>query len=109
MGNRTKAEFDRFKKAVEKWIDKLGLTDWNWEITFEELPEETHGRACFDKTARLARIVYNKNANSNPLKYYKPEEVALHEVLHVLFADIVPDEKQVEEHKVIARLMKVLN
>lgn len=112
------SDFQRFRNAVYFWSEHLGLLDW--EIHVEEAVLK---KAHADNIAlvhpnwqqHLALVLWNKR-NKNIIG--TPEEIALHEVLHILLAahaglaaaagtteHVAVD---AEEHAIIKRLMHVL-
>lgn len=98
-----------FRSECLYWQRELGLMDW--ALHFKTLPA--------DGTTYEAAVEYETETRQATITYYMgveealhPSDVALHEILHLLFADMMlPGDPQVqarEEHRVIERLLKVL-
>ncbi len=97
-----------FEQAVFKWVDKLGLHDWYVYVTHSAETSECEAEIEYDRDTRHASITYYWNCpDPQPI-----ERVALHEVLHLLLGDLIPedcgDDVAREEHRVIERLLHVL-
>lgn len=117
-------EFVRFERTARKWLEKFGLNDWYVEI---EAPGGFDGD-------HYATINYASDIRKAKIRWYGPkpaapghiilgehisaERHALHEILHLLFADMAiilgqrglnHDDSNKEEHKVIERLLRVLS
>lgn len=110
------ADFETFKTACEHWRQWFGLLDWR--LVFQRKPAEgDDGRMAtvyLNGTARVAMLVlWEGLERSIPL-----ERIALHEMLHVLVNDCIEiagkratalhDDVFLEEHRLIERLMSVL-
>jgi len=116
-------DFAEFKKHCNRWIDRLGLSDWEISVCKDELSREDESvshRAYMNWTQHKARLVWNA-AYRTPVDHTaQPSESrdALHEVLHVLLNPMLQmaasrgdaDCKEVDalEHAVINRLLKVM-
>ena len=102
---------DRFKifsANIEHWGGRLGLRDWYVYTTHSTEPSECEALIEYDRDTRHASITYYSSCpDPQPI-----ERVALHEVLHLLFGDLIPedcgDDVAREEHRVIERLLHVL-
>jgi hypothetical protein len=110
-----KKDFNNYVKAVKELVKAFGLT--GWELTYSFLPLEQgefanvtfqsdQHKACFSMTT----------AEFNDYEYAKPDEVALHEVLHLLLANLYAMAKSreynedsyiAEEHAVLNSIMRV--
>jgi hypothetical protein len=103
-----KAEFEKFKSAFMFWREKLGLKDWNINyFKYKEITEEStpYASVHYDLTAKNA-WVYFYGALAEK---HNPEEKALHEVLHLLLAEISSEAGDTkEEHGIINRLLPAL-
>lgn len=104
-----------FREECIKWQRELGLTDWT--IQFKVTPANgrtDEAEVDYDCETRHAIITYYMGVEDA----LHPSDVACHEVLHLLFADMASagveahaeDDPYLarEEHKVIERLLKVL-
>ena len=100
--------YDLFENAARHWIDRFGLKDWYVDFKLDEESEEAEAQVEYDRNTRHATFTYFAAAG----KSYLPERLALHEVLHLLFGDLIPedcgDDVAREEHRVIERLLHVL-
>jgi hypothetical protein len=115
-------DFTRFEKAARHWLGRLGLTDWHVEIVAPKSGDDGRTAAIsFNETNRKARISWYgtpKDRGRDALATTIPPEThALHEVLHLLFADMTSmagkrgeshEDSIREEHKVIERLLAVM-
>lgn len=105
----------RFEAACRRWQATLGLTDWT--LTFKTATADGEYEAyveynCENRHASITFFVGVKEALS-------PERVALHEMLHILFADMLSTAARLasdghkdvgrEEHKAIERLLNALD
>lgn len=114
------SDFTRFEKGARHWLRRLGLTDWHVEIDAPKSGGDDRTAAIsFNETNRKARISwYGLPKDQKVLSAtIPPETTALHEVLHLLFADMTAmvgkrgeshDDSIREEHRVIERLLAVL-
>ena len=85
--NTTRAEFAEFRAWCVLWVERFGLTDW---CIAYRLDGESMGRlagATLDAQARNA-TVYLANSHSADEPEWDMEALALHEVLHVVVADL---------------------
>ena len=106
---RAHDSFDGFVLAVEHWVNKLGLKDWYVDIKHDQGGTDYEALVEYDKETRHATFTFYSAGQSSS---YSIERLALHEVLHLLFADTIPedcgDDVAREEHRVIERLLHVL-
>lgn len=102
------ARYEFFETLVKHWVGKLGLRDWYVYTKHSMEPSECEALIEYDRDTRHASITYY-SACPDPQPI---ERVALHEVLHLLFGDVIPedcgDDVAREEHRVIERLLHVL-
>lgn len=77
-----KAEFDLYVMA---WADRLGLHDWRFVRGRKTTPNMAE--VSIDHRARLATY-RTGNFGSEPITSDSLESTALHEVLHVLLAEV---------------------
>lgn len=101
--------FSVFVSVVTQWVRHFGLTDWYVSVVHNDKPDpDCEAFIEYDRDTRHATITYN-SACPDPQPV---ERVALHEVLHLLFGDLIPedcgDDVAREEHRVIERLLNVL-
>lgn len=111
-------EYRRFHGAVYFWLDRIGLKDWEVQVQcvpFGRRYRDTYARVLANWQNRVALIQWNGTSASLD---ESPEDIAKHEVLHVLLSASLnlaalagcTDAPAVdaEEHAVIRRLMKLL-
>jgi hypothetical protein len=100
--------FAAFTSCVNHWAFRLGLTDWYVDIKHDLEGTDAEAQVEHDRDTRYAVFTYYSAATPT----YPIEKLALHEVLHLLFADMWPegcgDDVAREEHRVIERLLHVL-
>lgn len=104
-----------FRTECLRWQSVFGLTDWVIIVkVVKATPDEQHEAVTdFDVETRYATITYNMGVEDA----LHPSDVAYHEMLHLLLADVIwqalhvrgidgEADKQlgIEEHKVIMRL-----
>jgi hypothetical protein len=100
-----------FKEACIKWTDKLGLYDWDRGYLYDT-PEGSNGHVLLNPNSRKATICLCKNRE----EFVKIDNVAKHEALEILMADIgfllkrYYSEELIDDeiHKIINRLMVAL-
>ena len=108
-------EAAQFREECIKWQGKLGLTDWTLQFaTSSGEGKSDEADTDYDCDTRHAKVTYFLDVKDS----LHPIDVARHEMLHLLFADMLlaaieaRDESDPllgrEEHKVIERLLKVL-
>lgn len=111
-------EYQRFERAVHRWAEVLGLLDWEIhveEVAFKKAQAGNIALVHPNWQQRLALVLWNKN---NKDIIGTPEQIALHEVLHIVLAahsglaaaagtteHIAVD---AEEHAIIKRFMRAL-
>lgn len=105
-----------FRAECLKWQTAFGLTDWTLQFKTEKATQGASHEADaeYDCDTRHCKMTYNIGVEDS----LHPTDVAKHEIIHLLLADMVVaaiaarDEADPllgrEEHKVIERLLKVL-
>lgn len=100
--------FAAFQERVVCWVYTFGLLDWYVDFKLDTEGTDTEAQVEYDRNTRHATFTYFAAAN----KSYSPDRLALHEVLHLLLGDLIPedcgDDVAREEHRVIERLLHVL-
>lgn len=109
----TKTWAKRFHHSCRTWQAKFGLTDWSLSFAAEvdRSGEEIEAQvrySCENRTATLVAMLGSMTDSS-------PEDAALHEMSHLLLADVLRVATQRkrdthadvvrEEHRVIERLV----
>lgn len=101
-------DFETFKAACEFWIKKFNLSGWEIFI-YQRNPEDMDALACTrieNLEDRYAIIEF-----FGKVKYTVTwEEVALHEVLHIVLAPLLEkiDDNVGEQHEIINKLVPML-
>ncbi len=109
--------FRRFKREINFWVAELGLFDWEIKVEQVKFAKKDRGlaRVSMNPQQRSALVQWNSRGKQD---WNTPEELALHEVLHILLNAMVFSAVQTggnssawedaEEHAVLKRLMRVL-
>ena len=105
----------RFEKACRKWQITLGLTDWCFYYRSMRNEPNVAATVTPDCEGRNAVLRASLDCEQDDT----PERIGLHETLHVLFADLLHvaalrgcpehDDVRREEHRVIERLLNVID
>lgn len=112
--------FEVFQEHFWHWRALFALRDWSIECCEGTLPQSVQARTYMNWTQRAARCVWNvaHHPPDDAVITAMPEDVALHEMLHIVLnalvslavasesADAFPVDA--EEHAVIRRLMHAL-
>ena len=78
------SRINQFRNHIITWRKRLGLNDWRCYCDLKTL----HGQCAWidiDREAKQAEIFLNRKPE--PEEYL--EELALHEVLHIVFSDLL--------------------
>ena len=111
----TKKDFELFKTECQKWIDKLGLHEWDFYFKLADLKGSVATTAC-DCEGHIAKITLNTNIDRTAC-FHSLEDTAKHEILHVLMSPLMTkatyryvryDELDEAEHSILMRLIKLL-
>ena len=88
MRKTPKKEFDKFKAEAIKWIELLGMGEWDIGIALVELPTELYARSETSAKTMRAQLLLNKITHG--LDCYEGYELdaARHEVFHVLHGHV---------------------
>lgn len=113
----TKAHFVFFSEMVRCYQQKLGLSDWDIQIRHESIGTQL-AQTNSDCEGCVATIALNKAWKPlDPIQDKRIKRLALHEVIHVLLADLyyiascryaTQSELDIAEHKIVRRLENVL-
>lgn len=112
-------DFIEFSNKIESLCEKVQLTDWRWSVVNEPLDHDDAASVYLNYIAKTAKFILAEAFKGEVVTDYHPKELAIHEFLHLLIADLVfvaattgkaDDELVVmHEHALIHRLMKLLN
>lgn len=115
----TPADFQRFRTKVQSLVSDIGLTEWNLQITHEQIGDRVAARTSYDTVSKIASIKLTINIECNFGDTTNVELLAIHEVLHLLLADWGETVAKMQnanhalavaqEHAVINRLMRIIN
>jgi len=105
----------RFEASCRDWQVRLGLMDWTLTFRVEPPSGNYEATICYDCASRQATLT---SFGAGTPGRTKADRIALHEMLHLLFADTLvmaatrasdmhPDVGR-EEHRVIERLLNAL-
>ena len=110
----TEKDFELFKKEAKKWIDRLGLLEW--EVIYYHAPIDADADCTSFRNAKTIILRLNKKINNrDKTKYCYIKESAQHEVFHVLLENLYhqavdrtfcDEDYGIEEHAIIHRLQK---
>lgn len=113
----TLKDFDTYQKLCLEWQKRLGLT--NWALYFQRDDDRSsYGRTRWDIDGAVATITLSKEWDDfRSINDSELNRLALHEMLHVLLAEIVhvaesrytnDGELSVVEHHVLRRIENVI-
>lgn len=114
----TDDDFGKFKTVVEYWIEQFGLTEWNIDITHDQIGDRTNAQTQYNTTSKGAIIRLTKVSEGDFNMVTDVTKLALHEVLHLLLADFCETTAKLadthhdlvvgREHELINKLMRVV-
>lgn len=79
-------DFKYFSGKVFKYVDAIGLSEWDIVTVHAELDDEIVATCDYDIESMHAAIIFNTESLTRGNRKRFLKRVALHEVLHVLFA-----------------------
>ena len=113
----TEAEFNRFKKEFNRWIEIFGLKGYSVHF-FHKTLSDSYAEVEVNETGKVVKATYGLEMNEFDRKCSKgPESDARHEALHLLLHRIVflgqerwtaSDEIHDEAEKIVTILEKTL-
>ena len=113
----SKKDFKQFKASVIYWLDKFGITEWEYEIVQRQL-DVASATTTYNNKSKLACFQLTHNIEYDFCLQADVGRLALHEVLHLLLADFgyaIQETKEydsdlaiAQEHAVVMRMMKAL-
>jgi hypothetical protein len=108
---------DKMAEYVSKWQIKLGLTDWRIVRSSKRPKGVCAEVAKMDLEQRLASYRIGMDFGAEPVTEQSLEDTAAHEMLHVLFHELIETAKRQDatmdqirsvEHRVINTLTRLL-
>jgi hypothetical protein len=89
----TKKDFELFQKRSIAWQKELGLA--SWKLVFSHKPlKEKYAECSYRVKGRIARIVLATSWPDRPINETTINQVALHEVLHLLLARLLVESEE---------------
>ena len=114
----TTEDYSKFESKVQQYMKELGVTGWQMDVRQEHIGHGTCAQLDYNIVARKAIIRLTETVEYDYAVTTDPEELAKHEVLHLLLADLcwTPAHEQdyscdaviSKEHDVINKLLAVL-
>ena len=114
----TKEEFDRYVSAVKSWLYKFGISGWNIDFKQRNIGDLISANTTYNTVSRNVCFQLAEVQTGEYCLHDDMNLLALHEVLHLLLADVIWTTKETQddahdlviakEHEVINRLMGVL-
>ena len=84
----TKKQFTLFKREVKSNIKLYGLVDWDVVIVHEQAGTRTISTTVPELESRIVVFTLNTNIASEPITDEELKEIAVHEVLELLFTKL---------------------
>lgn len=112
MAKTTSKDFQKFISYCLHWQDELGLKDWHLYFFHKSIGDSFADTAA-SPSGRAVTIRFNTSWPDRPLSDYEIKQCALHEVLHIVTAEMMnearsrfADEYNLEaaEHSVVTRM-----
>ena len=115
----TKKEFLEYKQSVRNWMKKFGMaSSWNIDFKQRTIGDGISGNTTYNTVSRNACFQLAEVQTGDYCLHDNMDELGLHEVLHLLLADLVWTTKEMKddahdlviakEHEVLLRLIPVL-
>ena len=104
-----KAHCTRAGAEINHWVKKLRLEDWKIELVcgIPEIPEWAnsivHGASRADATTRSATVWINPRSSK------KPGEIVVHELLHLVMAEVRESKSNLIEERAVWLLGELLS
>lgn len=105
---------ETFRLYLMQWQERLGLTDWRFNLQTTPAPKGTMANVTNHYRARLANIQLGTDFGGTPVSPESLESTALHEALHTFLHEIthagIEDAETLDsaEHRVIHVLESLL-
>jgi hypothetical protein len=112
------SDFKRFAAKVQSLINELGMTEWHLTITHEQIGGGVAAQTQYNTVSKNASIRLSVNTEGDFGFITNVEELAIHEVLHLLLADWCETASKMQssnhdlvvaqEHAVLNRLARII-
>lgn len=112
----TKKDFELFKKECQKWIDRFELSNWNvYFYHGNDEDKQIVAQIYTELTKRSVAVNLNTEIDENIV--LNIPEIAKHEMIHLLLADIIElgwrrfvtkDELESAEESLVSKLVKII-
>ena len=106
----TIAQFNTYKKHCEYYLALFGITEW--DVDYKHHKIDCAARISYNNSARLACFQLTTKGTIDFCYHDDMQKLSLHEVLHLLLADIAASKESPEEiaieHTIIQRLIKAI-
>lgn len=113
----TEDDFDEFKEHCIRWLYKLGISEYEIDFKHHVLDGDAAARTTYNVKSKLACFQLTTTLNGDFCFQNDINKLALHECLHLLFADFgnTIDKTDFDselsiaaEHAVVQRLLKAM-
>jgi hypothetical protein len=113
----TKKDFNSFKKSVIYWMDRFGITEFEYQIIHSQI-DGGAAITTYNNKSKLACFQLTHKIKYDFCHQSDMNKLALHEVIHLLLADFgyaIHETKDfcsdlviAHEHAVVMRLLRVI-
>lgn len=86
-GRLLKKDFELFKKEALRWVDILGLKDWEWHFIFGDCDKSNRAEYLTNKSGRMVTIWLSDHWKDDK----SPREIkktAFHEVAEIMLQNL---------------------
>ena len=106
----TAEQFKAYKTHCESYLKLFGITEW--DVDYKHHKIDGAARVSYNNSGRLACFQLTTKGIVDFCYHDDMQKLALHEVLHLLLADIATSKESPEEiaieHTVVQRLIKAI-
>ena len=104
-------QFNSYKKYCKHYLALFGITEW--DVDYKHHKIDAQSRVSYNNSARIACFQLTTKGTIDFCYNDDMQKLALHEVLHLLLADLAMGKESVEEiaieHTVIQRLINAMS
>lgn len=113
----TKRDFEIFKKEALKWIEILGLKDWEWHFVFGECSDDSRAEYLIQGAARIVTVYLSNfwndiggksNEEIKKAAFHEVVEVMLYKLRSLALRDSNYGNVDAATHKIVRTLENVL-